>query len=37
MTPYDDAGQLKQQKEIVAATEEVISQFDFSKRRMGKL
>jgi hypothetical protein len=34
---YDDAGQLKQQKEIVVATSEVISQFDFSYNAAGNI
>jgi RHS repeat-associated protein len=34
---YNDAGQLKQQKDIVVATEEVISQFDFSYDAAGNI
>ena len=34
---YDDAGQLKQQQDIVVATEEVISQFDFSYDAAGNI
>jgi len=34
---YDDAGQLKQQKDIVVATSEVINQFDFSYDAAGNI